>query len=124
MLRILIPLALCGIVFFLAPVFGLGGWVHPDSLDMLAFFGCLGFLNYRLVERGFADREDKFVTFYLASMVVRMILSFAFLLVYLLLGALDFKHFILEFFVLYLFFAGFEFAGVYRKLRHFSEKKP
>ncbi|MFT4033832.1 MAG: hypothetical protein QM669_15570 [Siphonobacter sp.] len=122
--RLIIPVVLAGIAFFLAPILGLERWIHPQSWDILAFFACLGFLNYRLIERGMADNRDKFVTFYLASMVLRMLVSFAFLIAYVLLGTLALKHFILEFFVLYLFFASFEIAGVYTNLRHFSEKKP
>ncbi len=124
MWRTLLPVLLVGIVFFLAPRLGLQAWIHPDSWDMLAFFACLGFLNYRLVKWGLADNGDKFVNFYLGSMVLRMILSFVFLIVYFFLDTLAIKHFILQFFVLYLFFTGFEIAGVYSNLRHFSEKKP
>ncbi len=124
MWRLIVPIFVVGIVFFLAPFLGLQSWIHPQSWEMLAFFGGIGFLNHRLVERGMADNGDKFVTFYMATMVLRLLLSFVFLIVYFLLGTLAIKHFIIQFFVLYLFFAGFEIAGVYSNLRHFSEKKP
>ena len=121
MLRSLLPVVLAGVGFFLAPRLGYGAWLHPDSWPMLAFFGSLTFLNQVLMERGMARNREHFVQFSLAGVIGRLVLSLGFLLVWVKTGLPQKPHFFIQFFVLYLFFLGFEIAGAYRNLRHFSE---
>lgn len=120
MLRLLLLTAFFGIAFFGAESFGMGEWFHPDFLLMLGFFLTLGVVTHGLIQRGFQDNRDKFVLFYLGSVVFRLLAAVVFLFVFFRLGTVHFQWFILNFFVLYLFYAGFEFYGVRANLRRFS----
>lgn len=120
MLRLLLLTAFFGIAFFGAEAVGAARWFHPDFLLMLGFFLTVGIVSHGLIRRGFKDNRDKFVLFYLGSVVFRLLAAMVFLFVFYRLGTAQFQRFILNFFVLYLFYAGFEFYGVRTNLRRFS----
>jgi hypothetical protein len=121
MLRLVVVTALLGIVFFLSDDWGIGTWFHADFPFLLAFFFSVGFLNQLLVRQGMANNREKFVTFYLASTVLRLILGFGFLVAFHLIGTADYERFVLNFLGLYVIFLCFEIWGTRRTLRHFSE---
>jgi len=121
MLRLLLLTAFFGIVFFCSEFLGIQAWFHPDFLFILAFFLTLGLVSHGLIQRGFSDDRANFVQFYLGSTVLRLLGAMIFLFVFYRIGTSDFQTFILDFFVLYLFYAGFEFYGVRANLRRFSE---
>ncbi len=87
---------------------------------MLAFFLGVSFLFHRLMEFGFKDKRDKFVEFYLSTVVARLILCVIFVGVYLYLEVDQIEVFIANFFALYLFYTIFEIYGLYRNLRRDS----
>jgi hypothetical protein len=120
MLRSFLATLLLGIVFFLAQRQGLNAWLHPSIWYMLAFFLGLSFLIHRLMEVGFRNNREKFVQFYLSTIVGRLILSLVFIGTFLYIGLPDPITFIGNFFALYLFYTCFEIYGLYRNLRRDS----
>lgn len=121
MLRTVLVTLFFGIVFFSAGRLGIHSWLHPDFLYILAFFLLTGLLSYRLIRLGFTNNREKFVLFYLGSIVMRLLGGMVFLFVFFKLDTPLFERFLFNFFVLYLFYAGFEMFGVRSNLRHFSE---
>ncbi len=119
MLRLFLLTAFLGIVFFGAKFLGIQAWFHPDFAFMLAFFLTLGLLNHWLTNRGLDNDRALFVQFYLGAVVLRLLGAMVFLFVFFRLGTPHFQQFLLDFFALYLFYAGFEFFGVRANLRRF-----
>ena len=74
-------------------------------------------LQHRLLSFGFQDDNDKFVQFYLASAVIKLILCIVFVAVFVYLQVNEVVSFIITFFALYLFYTCFEVVGMYRNLR-------
>ena len=123
MLRTVLVTLFFGIVFFSAEAVGIQSWLHPEFLYILSFFLLTGLLTHRLVQLGFANNREKFVVFYLGSLVMRLVGAMVFLFVFFKLDTPLFERFLINFFVLYLFYAGFEMFGVRSNLRHFSDKR-
>lgn len=121
MLRTILVTLFFGIVFFSAEFLSIQSWLHPDFLYILGFFLFVGLLSHWLMQLGFAENREKFVIFYLGSIVFRLLAGMVFMVVFFKLGTPLFERFLINFFVLYLFYAGFEMFGVRSNLRHFSE---
>ncbi len=120
MLRIILLSAGIGLVFFLAPFLGLEAYVAVDKWFILAFYAAVSYFNHLLMQQGFANNRQHFVQFYMGSILARLLLSIAFVGVYIMKGTPDIYIFLSNFFVLYLCYTGFEIYDLYRKLRHFS----
>ena len=69
---------------------------------------------------GFRDKRDKFVEFYLSTVVARLLGCIAFVAACLYLGVGNAPVFVANFFALYLFYTVFEIYGLYRTLRRDS----
>lgn len=117
MLRTLIATILLGIVFFLAQRFHFDSFLHPYIWYILVFFFGVSFLAHRLMELGLRNKREKFVTFYISTIVARFILSLIFIALFLYKGLTDSFLFVTDFFALYLFHTCFEIYGLYRNLR-------
>ncbi|TDE16282.1 hypothetical protein [Dyadobacter psychrotolerans] len=117
MLRTTIATTILGIALFLAQRFNLKSFIHPDIWYILAFFFGLSFLIHRLMEFGMRNNREKFVTFYISTIVGRLILSLIFIALFLYRGLTDSFLFIINFFALYLFYTCFEIYGLYCNLR-------
>lgn len=109
--------AILAIVFFVAEYYGATGWLHPYWKFMLIFFLSISFLIHRLMEVGFQNNREKFVPFYMATIVARLILALVFVGVFLWRGVADVKLFILDFLALYIFYTAFEIYILSRNLR-------
>lgn len=120
MLRILILTVFLGLLIYLSPQIGLSQYIHSQKWMILAFFFAVSYLNHILLNLGFAKNRENFVQFYLGSVTARLILSLIFIGTFLLSGVQYPYIFIINFFVLYLCYTGFEIFDLYRKLRHFS----
>ncbi len=120
MLRSLLLTLFLGIAFFSVERLGYGFYVHPWINYMLLFFLAVSFLIHRLMEFGFRDKREKFVEFYLSTVVGRLLLCIAFVAVALYMGVGNAPVFIVNFFALYLFYTVFEIYGLYRTLRRDS----
>lgn len=119
MLKTILLYILILIVFFLADYFGLVGYLHPMKYIMLVFFGAVAYLFHVLLKQGMRDKGDKFIQFYLSTVLIRFVASGVFVAVVLYNKVEDVKLFVVNFFVLYLFFTLFEIFGLYRNLRRF-----
>ena len=120
MLRIILLTIALGLLFYVAPEIGLSQYVHPQKWMILAFFFAISYLNHILMQFGFANNRDNFVKYYLGSITSRMILSLIFIGIFLYSNIPAPYIFLLDFFVLYLCYTGFEIFGLYRNLRLFS----
>jgi hypothetical protein len=120
MLRIILLTITIGLLFYVAPKIGLSQYVHPQKWVILAFFFAISYLNHLLMQMGFAKNRENFVQFYLGGITARMVLSLIFIGTFAYLGTLDINIFIIDFFVLYLCYTGFEIFGLFSKLRDFS----
>lgn len=117
MLRTILATVVLGIVFFLVQRYHLGSFLHPHIWYILIFFAGLSFLGHRLMEMGLRNKREKFVTFYISTIVARIILSLIFIAVFLYQGLSDSFLFVINFFALYLFYTCFEIYGLYSNLR-------
>jgi hypothetical protein len=117
MLRSTLFTLILAIVFFIAERYGSVTWLHPAWKIMLVFFLSVSFLMHRLMEVGFQNNREKFVPFYMATIVARMILGLVFVGFFLYRGVEQRKVFIVNFLILYICYMGFEIYGLSRNLR-------
>lgn len=120
MLRSLLLTFVLGIVFFLARHFQLDAWIHPFVGYMLLFFLSISYIIHRLMEFGFRNKREKFVEFYLSTVIARLLLCIVFVGICFFIGVDNEPIFISNFFALYLFYSFFEIYGLYRNLRRDS----
>ncbi|PWJ58228.1 hypothetical protein CLV98_10486 [Dyadobacter jejuensis] len=117
MLRAIVATLFIGIVFFIVQKYVNSAWVHPYFWYILSFFFGLSFLINRLMDYGLKDNRKKFVSFYLSTVVGRLLLSIIFIGVFLYHGLTDSLLFVINFFILYLCYTGFEIYTLYCNLR-------
>lgn len=117
MLRTILATIILGIALFLVQHFGGAGILHPYIWYILIFFLGLSFLGHRLMETGLRNNREKFVTFYISTIVARIILCLLFIGFFLYRGLSDSFLFVINFFALYLFYTCFEIYGLYSNLR-------
>ncbi len=92
---------------------------HSYIWFIVTFYVCLSYFNHILLKLAFSNNRENFVQFFLSTNVVRMILSLVFVGVFANEGIQDLKLFVIDFFVLYLFYTSFEIYILYRKLQDF-----
>jgi hypothetical protein len=117
MLRSTVFTILLGIVLFVAKQYYQATWVHPAWVYMLIFFLSVSFLNHRLMDIGFQNNREKFVEFYLGTIVARLLLCAGFAGFFMARHVEQVKVFVLNFLVLYIFYLIFEIYSLGRKLR-------
>lgn len=120
MLRTLLFTFLLGIAFFVAEHYFAPPWLHPGWKILLGFFLSVSLLTNRLVETGLQGNQERFIPFYLAATVARLVLSLAFVGFFLFQHIEQRRTFIFDFLVLYIFYTGFEIWTLRRNLRHDS----
>jgi O-antigen/teichoic acid export membrane protein len=112
--------ALLGIALFIVQNFGPAAWLHEKVWYILTFFFGISLFINRLMEQGFRNKREKFVQFYLSTIVGRLILCCVFIGIMLYIGLENPFLFVVNFFALYLFYTFFEIYILYRKLRRDS----
>lgn len=112
-----IPAFLLFVVLFLVGQSSYSHLLHPQIWYIFLFFAVVHILVTRIADMGF--ERDNFINFYLASMVIRMILILIFTGAFLWLFPENRKLFLLTAVVFYLFFTIFEISILLRKLRRF-----
>ncbi|WP_337042221.1 hypothetical protein [Emticicia sp. 17c] len=110
------------IVFFLADFIGLGYLLHPQKWVILSFFVAFSFLFHRIIELAFREKRKNFVQFYLSTIVLRLFMSIIFIGIELYVGLKQQELFVINFFVLYLFYTIFEIWNLSSNLRQNSER--
>lgn len=91
--------------------------IHEHIWIVFVFFLALGFLNIQLMKMAFEKNKEKFITFFMASVVLRLILSLIFLGVFIFVKLENIQLFAINFFVLYLCVLVFEIFENSRNLR-------
>ncbi|MFN8357752.1 MAG: hypothetical protein U0Y10_25050 [Spirosomataceae bacterium] len=119
-MRILVLIFAVGIGFFVAPYLGLTAYLHPLKWLLFAYFIAVSYLNHALMKQGFMQNREKFIVFSIASMVGRLVLGVMLILAIIVSGVPNRRLFIINFFVLYLLFTGFEIWSNLANLRRFS----
>ncbi len=117
MVRTIIFTSVIGIVFFAAEYYNFIHSLPTEKWYILAFFFTISVLQHRVMSFGFQENRDRFVQFYLVTVVLRLILCVLFVGAFLYYKVSDPMGFVVTFFVLYLFYTFFEVLGLYRNLR-------
>ncbi len=97
--------------------YGFGHLLHEHIWIIFVFFLAIAFLNYQLMIMAFEKNREKFITFFIASVVIRLILSLLFLGVFLFIKLENRQLFVINFFALYLCVLVFEIFENSRNLR-------
>ncbi len=117
MLRSLLFTLLLVIVFFVGEVYFAAPWVHPTWKVMLLFFLVVSFLVHRLMDTGSQNNREKYIPFYMATIVARLLLCIVFVGFFLYRHVEQRQLFVSTFLVLYICYTGFEIYGLSRNLR-------
>lgn len=120
MLRTFLFTFLLAIVFFVAEHYFVSPWLHPNWKTLLGFFLSVSLLTNRLAGTGLQGNQERFIPFYLAATVARLVLSLAFVGFFLFRHIEERRAFIFDFLVLYICYTGFEIWTLRRNLRHDS----
>jgi lysylphosphatidylglycerol synthetase-like protein (DUF2156 family) len=91
--------------------------VHAYVWYMLAFFIFITAGTFYITRLGISYDKDNFQLYYFGSMGFRMILSIGVIFVYVFLFSENEMQFVLNFFVLYFLFTGFEIYSLLANLR-------
>jgi ABC-type uncharacterized transport system permease subunit len=106
-----------GSIIFCLKAYGFQHLVHERIWVIFAFFLALAFFNNQLMKLAFEKNREKFIVFFMASMVGRLILSLMFIVTFLFLKVSNVQLFVINFFVLYLCVLAFEIFENIRNLR-------
>ncbi len=117
MLRTVIFTGIIGLVFFAVERLGYGSILPSEKWFILAFFFAVYVFQHRLLEFGTDNNNKNFIQFFMASTVLRLILSVVFVGLFFHFGIKNTKMFTITFIVLYLFYTSFEIYGISAKLR-------
>jgi hypothetical protein len=105
------------IIIFTGQNFGYANFFHYHIWLIFAFFLAVAFLNSQLMKIAFEKNREKFITFFMASVVLRLILSLFFLGTFIFIKLENIQLFAINFFVLYLSALVFEIFENSRNLR-------
>jgi hypothetical protein len=117
MTKTLILTGIIILIFAAAEPLGFGRFAHPQKWIILSFFVTVSFLFHQLTEQALRKNKEKFVEFYLATVIIRILLSMIFVGIEFYLKVSDKPLFVITFFVLYLCYTIFEITNFSRKLR-------
>lgn len=106
-----------GILIFVLQFFGFSFLVHKKIWFIFVFFLALGFLNFQLMKFAFQNNREKFIIFFMTSMVARLVFSLIFLGTFIFIKIEKPDLFALNFFALYLSVIIFEIFENSRNLR-------
>lgn len=95
--------------------------LSPDVWGFLVFFAGITFLAYRLSMAGIKQGGESSVFFILGGVVLKLLLSMVFALVYIYTQQVDKIQFISNFFILYFIYTAFEMYSLMYNLR--AQKK-
>jgi hypothetical protein len=96
--------------------------VHPYIWFILAFFVFITATTFYIIKLGVTEDEDNFQLYYFGSMGFRVILSLGIVFVYVYLFKERELQFVLNFFVLYFLYTGFEIYSILTNLRPHLKK--
>jgi hypothetical protein len=97
--------------------------VHPFAWYILGFFLLITGATFYITRLGISYDSDNFQLYYFGSMGFRMLLSIGVVFIYVYLFAENELQFVLNFFVLYFLFTGFEIFSLLANLRPHLKKQ-
>ena len=106
-----------GLIIFALQKLGFNSYLHQYIWVIFVFFLALGFLNFTLMKFAFEKNKEKFIAFFMASVVLRLILSIVFLGAFIFIKLENIQLFVINFIVLYLCVLAFEIFENIRNLR-------
>ncbi|GAB4396037.1 MAG: hypothetical protein OHK0053_08700 [Microscillaceae bacterium] len=105
---VLIPGGLLLMAFGLENILAPGAWWHTRKWWLWGFFVSLAITTHRLSQAGQGDKPHRFLFYFVAGMMIRLLLSLAFLAFLLSLRLAHQKLLVLNFFLFYFLFFVFE----------------
>lgn len=115
-----LTLILAGIIYVLQNYF-FSVWVHHSVWEILSFFTLLTWLTGAFVQYLMKLSEENSPNILLGATAVRFLASLGFIIIYLLLGVESVIPFVVNFFVIYLFYLIFDIYGLIANLRPHSK---
>jgi hypothetical protein len=94
--------------------------VHPLAWWILGFFTVITLAGHWFIQKGLHQYKDAFMSIYLGVLGFRFLLSLLFIGIFIYKRIPEMLTFVINFFVLYLLFLGFEIYGVLGNLRRNS----
>jgi hypothetical protein len=98
-------------------------WVHPLAWYIVAFFAAITLLTFFLIRKGIAQDAGSFQLYYFGSSVFRVLLSMFVVFFYVYFSSERELQFVLNFFLIYFIYTGFEIYGILSNLRRISKKQ-
>lgn len=97
--------------------------VHPFIWYMLLFFTFVTGFTFYITKKGYEHDEDNFQLYYFGSMAFRVVMCLGVVLLYVIFVKERHLQFVINFFVLYFIFTGFEIYCILTNLRPISKKQ-
>lgn len=107
------------LVFLLLKYSFLYVYLHEKIEYIIVFFIAIDYLIKILVNKGLENKGDSFISYYMASMTLKMILFLIFTGIMIFNFPGNSQLLVINIFALYLFFTFFEISEILRKLRRF-----
>jgi hypothetical protein len=117
-LTLLVGLAMGMLIYFLDYKV-----VHPYAWYILAFFALITLGTYYAIRKGTEADPGAFQLYYFGSSVFRVLLCMMAVFIYVFLASEGELQFVLNFFVIYFIYTGFEIYGILSNLRRISKKQ-
>jgi O-antigen/teichoic acid export membrane protein len=122
MLKLLIFTVIVAIVLFVTGQYIAPEYIHPQVWLLLAFFFALALVSHRITSRGVQKNKDNMVVYYFSTMLIRLVVSIGVLLYFMYTKTPEIFLLVFNFFILYLFYMGFEINWLLTNLRRNSKQ--
>ncbi|PSL02991.1 hypothetical protein CLV48_108100 [Cecembia rubra] len=117
---ILLTLFIAGLVYLIDDVFQLN-WVHESIWKIISFFLILTWLTGVFSHYLLSISKENSANILLGTIGIRFLASIAFIVIMLVLGQENIILFVINFFVIYLFYLLFDMYGLIANLRPISK---
>lgn len=117
---LLLTLIIAGLVYLIGEVFQLN-WVHESIWKIISFFLILTWLTGVFSHYLLSISKENSANILLGTIGIRFLASIAFVVIMLVLGQENIILFVINFFVIYLFYLLFDMYGLIANLRPISK---
>ncbi|RZS95024.1 hypothetical protein BC751_0539 [Cecembia calidifontis] len=117
---LLLTLTIAGLVYLIKEVFHLN-WVHESIWKIISFFLILTWLTGIFAHYLLSISKENSANILMGTIGIRFLASIAFVVVMLVLGQENLILFVINFFVIYLFYLLFDMYGLITNLRPISK---
>jgi O-antigen/teichoic acid export membrane protein len=122
MFKLLVFTAIMGVILFVVGQYIAPEYIHPQIWLLLAFFFALALISHRITSRGMQKNKDNIVVYYFSTMLIRLVVSLGVLLYFMYTKTPEIFLLVFNFFILYLFYMGFEINWLLTNLRRNSKQ--